>query len=345
MHIKYVIVIGAIIGFLLMGSVGLLDKAYPVGRKAQFTVHFPGGNTMSIQVLTLEQVCKEHAGSRTMLESSYQQGESFIEATHETAAASKLNLSDMLRHLVKVLARPLSLDDTLSSLATVAKQAMNMDLCVILLMDQSRGNLTVHACSPDLNDQRVVIEPVEVDMVVWEHLRDAMTMGQLPMLTARERDSLSPLKNVQYETLLPLPLIVGTEYVGLMSCYSSKVQSWTDEEQLMLVTIANQAALAIKHLQHVEADILTQKNLVRSLFDDLFSSKGGMEESLYRRSSFFGRGLSPLPLVGWMERSQGGAARGGGRVMSEKKRGALYRKITQQVGQRFQLKEPGSPVG
>src|SRR5205085_2865658 len=156
---------------------------------------------MSIQVLTLEQVCKEHAGSRTMLESSYQQGGSFMEVTHETAA-SKLNLSDMLRHLVKVLARPLSLDDTLSSLATVAKQAMNMDLCVILLMDQSRGNLTVHACAPDLNDQRVVIEPVEVDMVVWEHLRDAMTMGQLPMLTARERDSLSPLKNVQYETLL-----------------------------------------------------------------------------------------------------------------------------------------------
>ncbi len=99
---------------------------------------------MSMQVLTLEQVCKEHAGSRTMLESSYQQGESFSEATHETAATSTLNLSDMLRHLVRVLAQSLSLDDTLSSLATLAMQAMNMDLCVILLMDQSRGNLTVH---------------------------------------------------------------------------------------------------------------------------------------------------------------------------------------------------------
>src|SRR3989440_2729591 len=296
MHIKYVIVIGAIIGFLLMGSVGLLDEASTVGSKAQFTIHFPDGNTMSIQVLTLEQVCKEHAGSRTMLESSYQQGESFIEATHETAAASTLHLSDMLRHLVKVLARPLSLDDTLSSLATVAMQAMNMDLCVILLMDQSRGNLTVHTCAPDLRDQRVIIEPVEVDMVLWERLRDAMTFGQLPILTAQECDLLNPLKNVQYETLLPLPLIVGTEYVGLMSCYSSKVQSWTDEEQLMLVTIASQAALAIKHLQHVEADILTQKKLVRPLFDDLFSNKGGMEESLYRRASFFVGALSQPPI-------------------------------------------------
>ena len=303
------------------------------------------GYEMSIQVLTLEQVCKEHAGSRTMLESSYQQGESFIEATHETAAASTLHLSDMLRHLVKVLARPLSLDDTLSSLATVAKQAMNMDLCVILLMDQSRGNLTVHACAPDLNDQRVVIEPVEVDMVVWERLRDAMTLGQLPMLTARERDSLSPLKNVQYETLLPLPLIVGTEYVGLMSCYSSKVQSWTDEEQLMLVTIASQAALAIKHLQHVEADILTQKNLVRSLFDDLFSNKGGMEESLYRRASFLGCDLTQLHVVVQMEISQVGVAHGREKIMSETERVALYRNIGNQLGQRIQIKYPGSLAG
>ncbi len=300
---------------------------------------------MSMQVLTLEQVCKEHAGSRTMLESSYQQGESFSEATHETAATSMLNLSDMLRHLVRVLAQSLSLDDTLSSLATLAMQAMNMDLCVILLMDQSRGNLTVHTCAPDLHDQRVIIEPVEVDMVLWERLREAMTLGQLPMLTAQERDSLNPLKNVQYETLFPLPLIVGTEYVGLMSCYSSKVRSWPDEDQLMLVTIASQAALAIKHLQHVEADIHTQKNLVRSLFDDLFSNKGGMEESLYRRASFLGCDLTQLHVVVQMEISQVGTAHGREKIMSEIERVALYRSITNQLGQRIQLKYPGSLVG
>ena len=298
---------------------------------------------MSNQVLTLEEVCKEHAGSQTMLESSYQQDKSFVEATREVAAASTLNLRDMLRHLVKVLAQPLSLDDTLSSLATVALQAMDMDLCVILLTDQSRGNLTVHTCAPDLIDQRVIIEPVEVDMVLWERLRDAMTLGQLPMLTAQERDSLSPLKNVQYETLLPLPLIVGTEYVGLMSCYSSKVRSWTDEEQLMLVSIASQAALAIKHLQHVEADILTQKNLVRSLFDDLFSNKGGMEESLYRRASFLGCDLTQPHVVVQMEISQVGQVRE--KIMSEAERIALYRSISNQLGQRIQLKYPGSLVG
>lgn len=300
---------------------------------------------MSMHVLTLEQVCKEHAGWRTMLESGYQQGEAFSEATNKTAAASTLNLSDILRHLVRVLGQSLSLDDTLSSLATVAMQAMNMDLCVILLMDQSRGNLAVHTCAPDLHDQRVIIEPVEVDMVLWERLRETMTLGQLPMLTAQERDSLNPLKNVQYEMLLPLPLIVGTEYVGLMNCYSSKARSWTDEDQLMLITIASQAALAIKHLQHVEADIITQKNLVRSLFDDLFSNTGGMEESLYRRASFLGCDLTQLHVVAQMEIAQVGTAHGHEKIMSETERVALYRSITNQLGQRIQLKYPGSLVG
>src|SRR5205085_10709367 len=169
--------------------------------------------------------------------------------------------------------------------------------------------------------------------------------GQLPMLSAQERDSLNPLKNVQYVTRLPLPLVVGTEYVGLLNCYSSKVQSSPGEDQLMLVTIASQAALAIKHLQHVEADILTQKNLVRSRFDDLFSNKGGMEESLYRRASFLGCDLTQPHVVVQMEIAQMGAAHGREKIMSETERVALYRSITHQLGQRIQLKYPGSLTG
>src|SRR5260370_26097798 len=111
----------------------------------------------------------------------------------------------------------------------------------------------------------------------------------------------------------------------------------------MIVTSASQAALAIKHLQHVEADILTQKNLVRSLFDDLLSNKGGMEESLYRRASFLGCDLTQLHVVVQMEISQVGAAHGREKIMSETV--ALYRSIGNQLGQRIQLKYPGSLAG
>src|SRR5258708_39412028 len=113
----------------------------------------------------------------------------------------------------------------------------------------------------------------------------------------------------------------------------------------MLVTIASQAALAIKHLQHVEADILTQKTLIRSLFDDLFANKGGMEESMYRRASFLGCDLTQLHVVVQMEISQVGTEHGREKIMSETERVALNRSIANQLGQRIQLKYPGSLVG
>ena len=205
---------------------------------------------MSIEVLTLEQICKEYAGSHTILESSTQGGASSNGVSYPSTSGS-MHLSDVLRHLVKVLTLPLSLDDMLCSLATLTMQATKVDLCVIMLMDELRGHLSVRTCLPDLSDKGVIIEPIDVDSVLWGRLRDYMARGQLPELTTDELESLNPLKNVQYEMLLPLPLIVGTEYIGVINCYSSKTQYWTNDEQLMLITIASQAALAIKHLQRL----------------------------------------------------------------------------------------------
>lgn len=321
------------------------ERESMAGSSAQSMIYVPGESKMSTQVLTLEQVCKEYIGSREAFETGVQQGETSAEGMQSFDMAPALHLSDILRHLVKVLSQPLSLDDMLYSLTSVTMRAMNIDLCVILLADSARRQFVLHTCAPDLRDQRVIIEPVEVDVALWERLRNSMTLGELPTLTDEECSSLNPLKNIQYETLLPLPLIVGNEYVGLMNCYSSKVQHWSSEAQLMLITIASQAALAIKHLQHIEADALTQKNLARRLFDDLFSGKTGMEESLYRRATFLGCDLALPHVVVLMEISSVGSARRHDKIPPETEQVALYRRIMSQLGQRIQSKYPGSLVG
>ncbi len=300
---------------------------------------------MSTQELTLEQVCKASPAAQMTDEAHTQQGEDSSEHSHASVTSAALNLSDVLRHLVKLLAQPLSLDDMLSSLTNAIRQAANIDLCVILLMEPDQGHLSLHTCAPDLRDQRVVIAPVEVDAGLWERLRNALELGQLPLLTSEECASLNPFKNVQYETLLPLPLIVGYEYIGLVNCYSSKMLDWSANDQLMLVTIASQVALAVKHLEHVEADVLTQKNLVKSLFDDLFSGNEGLEESLYRRASFLGCDLTLPHTVVSMEISPVSPALGRDRGLQEAERLALYRRVMNVVGQRLRSKHLDALVG
>ncbi len=87
-------------------------------------------------------------------------------------------------------------------------------------------------------------------------------------------ERLNPLKDSQYKTLISAPLIAGTEQLGLINCYSSKPRRFTSEDQTLLTTIANQAAIAIKNSHLVNQ--LAQKNLVKGFFDDLMH---GTEDS------------------------------------------------------------------
>jgi sugar diacid utilization regulator len=297
-----------------------------------------------MHVLTLEQVCQEAANAQPDLTGT--SGTSTQENTFADMMAPTTGLNDVLRHLIKILAQPHSLDQILSSLASVITASMHIDLCVILLMDQAQNQLVVYTSEPDLRNKGVIIEPVAINSLLWEHFRQTMTQGQLPILTSNEQMLLNPLKNVQHTTMLALPLIVGNEYIGLINCYSSRQLYWNGESQLILVTIASQAALAIKHLQHLEAEALTQKNLVKSLFDDLFSHKIDLEESIYRRAYFAGCDLTHPHVVVTMEVTQAlpppeheSERRETGR---EAEWVAVYKGLLSQLEKRILARYPGS---
>src|SRR6266566_3813530 len=63
-------------------------------------------------------------------------------------------------------------ENTQHKLRMLTVQIMEVDLCVIMLMDQARGRLTVRASSPNLNDRALNFQPIDVDRHVWEKLRE-----------------------------------------------------------------------------------------------------------------------------------------------------------------------------
>lgn len=303
---------------------------------------------MIMHELTLEQVCHEAANEQNahaQPDLDIVRDVSLEEGTTTSTMVSLSGLNNILRHLVKLVAQPLSLDKMLFSLATVITQAMQIDLCVILLAEQVQNQLAVYTTEPDVRDKGVMIEPVTIDAMLWERFRQGMILGQLPTLTANEQMLLNPLKNVQYATMLSLPLIVGDEYIGLINCYSRQQLYWSNEGQLILTTIASQAALGIKHLQHQAADTLTHKNMLKALFDDLFAHKIALEESLYRRAYFLGCDLALPHVVVMIEVTQAIAAP---EHENERKEGewvGTYRDIVNQLEKRIQSRYPGSLLG
>lgn len=263
----------------------------------------------------------------------------------------KLNILASLSVLSQTISSGLYLDEMLRSLATLTVQIMEADLCVIMLMDQSRGRLTVRASSPTLIERALHFQSVDVDRTTWEKLRDANNRGQLPDMNAHTLERLNPLKDGYHKSLLSMPLVTGSDYLGQINCYSSKSRRYSSEDQTLLGTIANQVAIAIKNSHLV--DMLAQKNLVKGFFDDLMFGSYDSEDSVRQRANFIGCDIAKAHTVVMIEithgehgsdeseRPHGHNARVE-RVETEEDRLALHKRITAQTRRRIQDNYPGS---
>ena len=271
----------------------------------------------------------------------------------------KLSILTSLAVLSQTISSGLYLDDMLRTLATMTVQIMEVDLCVVMLLDQTRGRLTVRASSPSLNDRALNFQPIDVDRNVWEKLREMKETalhweGMRGPLSenASVLERLNPLMDTQFKSLLSAPLIAGAEHLGLINCYASKTRLYTAEDHTLLATIANQAAMAIKNSHLV--DMLAQKNLVKGFLDDLMFGTYDSEDSVRQRANFLGCDLSKPHVVAMIEiakideqsaekngnQPDGNAAAVGGQAGDD--RVALHKRISGLVKRRIQDNFPGS---
>lgn len=241
--------------------------------------------------ITLEQISQEHTGlairnaSKAQLLASSNGTMIPIDSTTKTV--------DILNCLTQVLSSSHSFDGLLRSLADLTRQVMKMDLCIVMLVDTANDFLTMRATSPDLNDYNISFAPIESDQIPWKKLPVFNTEGQLPILTLHEQEQVNPLKQVQYETLLVVPLMVGNEYLGLLNCYSSKNRDYSLEDQVLLRVITSQGALAIQNRQLAyTAERNELGSNIKIFFDKLLSIKPDMEQSLRTRANQLGCDLT-----------------------------------------------------
>jgi GAF domain-containing protein len=248
----------------------------------------------------------------------------------------KLNILTSLSLLSQTITSGLYFDDMLRSLSTLAAQIMEADLCVIMLLDQARGLLTVRASSGQLRERALNFQPVDMDYQILEKLRKSGIKG----MSRQTLEQLNPLKDSHYKALLSAPLVSGTEQLGLLNCYSTQAKRYTSEDQTLLTMIANQVAIAIKNSHLV--DMLAQKNLVKGFIEDLRYGTYDSEDALRQRANFLGYDLSRVHTVAMIEISYLGDADSKSEPLSEADRLAIHKRISTQVHRRIQDNYPGS---
>lgn len=270
----------------------------------------------------------------------------------------KLNILTSLSVLSQTISSSLYLDEILRSLATLTMQIMEADLCVIMLLDQTKGRLVVRASSPHLSDRALNFQPVDVERNVWERLREVNEvafhknngLSQPPELPAQTLERLNPLKDAQYKVLLSAPLIAGAEHLGFVNCYSNTMRRHSSEDQTLLRTIANQAAMAIKNSHLV--DLLSQKNMVKDFFDELMHGAPDVaEDSLRQKANFLGCDLTKPHVIAVIEMSRVDEGEqkaeeeiGTASSLTEDERVAVHKRISSSIRRRMLDSYPGSIV-
>ncbi len=299
---------------------------------------------MSAQAFSLEQVCRERAGKNSFKYSLRDTDPQQKAATRDAAGMGETRhrLHEVLRHLVMALTLSLSLQNILQTLVVLLRQALGVDLCLVML--QEHDELHVVASTTDLSDKGVNVQPVRVSEALWKQMRSALQRGHLPQLSDDELEQLNPLHNVQYQTLLPIPLLAGNTCLGLLLCYSSKLWRSRGDDEVLLSSIATQTAMAIQRQQFVDENQLEQQSLIRAFIHELCEGGSESEEHVRRRAYFLGYNLTKphaVALIEFSDMEEIGEKR---ETPPIEERLALYEDLSSQVRHLILEHFPGSLI-
>lgn len=164
-----------------------------------------------------------------------------------------------LAKVSEAVTSPLYLDEMLDLVVEMAAKVMGAPICSLRLIDDTRGELVVHA--------------LESQPAYWSKplaafnkpLAERVIAAKRPMTIENLEDE-RPARDddlIQQEhlvSLLAVPLVVREKAIGVLSCYTNRPREFTESDIALFSTLANQTALAIEN-----ARLVTNAAVVREM--------------------------------------------------------------------------------
>ncbi len=196
-------------------------------------------------------------------------------------------VAEGLREIVTVLNSRQSLPDILEVIATQARRLLGSDAMALYRLDRETNALSIlaaHGLDPDyVASMAIPVGKGAVGLAVYRSepvkVLDAvasMAVVSDPTLTMQKRSMLEALIS-RYRSLLAVPLIIKDDIYGAITLYYQSFREFTDEEISLVVSFADQAALAIENArlreQAEQAAVVAERNrLARDLHDAVTQS-------------------------------------------------------------------------
>jgi signal transduction protein with GAF and PtsI domain len=160
------------------------------------------------------------------------------------------------------------LDDILRLIVMVTAKVMGSNICSLMLLNQQTGELEIKATQA-VSEDYLKKPPV----LLGEGLSGLAAKEDRPVGCWDVKDDPRYVnKEVAVKenlcSLLCMPMSIKGRVLGVINCYTSVPHEFTREEQTILGTVANQAAMAIENTDLViKAQLMEEELVARKLIE------------------------------------------------------------------------------
>jgi signal transduction protein with GAF and PtsI domain len=193
-----------------------------------------------------------------------------------------------LSEISKAISSDHYLEDILGLIVTVTANVMDSKICSLWLLDEDAKTLSLEATqsiSREYLKERVLRLGEGVVGGVAEEKRPMRVDNVLEHPRFKEKDL---ARKEGLCSLLSVPMVVRGKVIGVLNCYTSYPHHYTDTEEAVLITVANQAAICIDNTElMVKTKVIQEELETRKLVE---RAKGIlMKESKLGEAEAFGR--------------------------------------------------------
>jgi two-component system, sensor histidine kinase PdtaS len=168
-----------------------------------------------------------------------------VKAQLYDSQSSQLAELQALAQASAAIAAPQYLDDMLDVVTSMAAQMMNAAVCSLFLLDESGRHLEMRSAkriaSPYRQRPPLPISEGAIGRVARER-RPLMIEDVRTDSRYKERE-LARAEGLV--SLLSVPLLARNRAIGVLNCYTAEPHIFSEEQQALFATLANQTALAI----------------------------------------------------------------------------------------------------
>ncbi len=168
---------------------------------------------------------------------------------------------EALTRISKAITSDRYIEDILRLVVTVTAETMHSKICSLWLLDDNDYVLRLRAT-----------QSISEDYLKERSLKMAEGIVGQVALTRKPRSVLNVLEEPDYKekdlakkeglvSMLSIPMVVKERAIGVINCYTSYPHEFTETEKNVLITVANEAAVAIENTELIVKTKVIQNEL------------------------------------------------------------------------------------